>query len=167
MGLIKTANIFTRNRRKRRFVTDNRAGIGVISIKKAIEVSPDNIGYPVLRAFDLVNPLAGQFSQFVLRKRRVQQDIGQQTNPFCRSLLKNSAVPEVKSNEAATFSWPPMKSSSEEICVDVLVTVPFRSRAAVMEATPAFPAGSATEPAFTMSSKLMMGTSCCSIRSTV
>lgn len=60
-----------------------------------------------------------------------------------------------------------MKSSSAESWSAARDLVPLRSKSAVIEAVPSLPAGSATEPALTANSKLTMGTSWCSISSSV
>ncbi len=79
----------------------------------------------------------------------------------------NSADTCVLSTVAPAPKLPPMKSRSAENRSALRASVPLRSSAAVIEATPSFPAGSATDPARTRTLNDTFGTSRCSMSRSV
>ena len=89
------------------------------------------------------------------------------SSPLPRYLVRNSAEMVVKSAPAPASNDPPIKSRSAANCCAERFFVPLRNNAAVCDARPSCPAGSAADPLLINAAKLTMGTPCFSISSTV
>ena len=87
--------------------------------------------------------------------------------PRSRSLVRNSPETVLKSAPASAPKLPPIKSRSSANFCALRLAVPLRSSPAVTAASPSSPAGSATEPAFTIAARSIIGTPCFSISSNV